>query len=219
MHAGVGEDLARMLVDLAGGEEGGAGDGEGDDDRLEDDNADEPTDDGAGGVLLGLCREELLVHGLVAEHEQAGGQEELEALHEREVAEDLKVGGRQRGVDGGPASGMVDQDRQREQHGDGGEQTDDHIHIGDRGHAGNRREDDDEGGDDVAAQLGGDEGGEDEVEDVAAAEKLITGDGGVGEEDGDDAEHTRGLVVAGLEQVGDGELGELAGARRDEIDQ
>ena len=45
------------------------------------------------------------------------------------------------------------------------------------------------------------------------------GDGGVGEEDGDDAEDAGGLVVAGLEEVWDGELGELAGARGDEVDE
>ncbi len=61
--------------------------------------------------------------------------------------------------------------------------------------------------------------GKDEVEDVAAADELVAGDGGVGEEDGDDAEDAGGLVVAGFEQVGDGELGELAGARRDEVDE
>ena len=66
-----------MVVDLAGGEDGGAGDGEGDDDGLEDDGADDPAGDGAGGVLLGAGGEELLVHGLVAEHEQAGGEKEF----------------------------------------------------------------------------------------------------------------------------------------------
>ena len=62
-------------------------------------------------------------------------------------------------------------------------------------------------------RTGADDVGEDEVEDVAAADELVAGDGGVGEEDGDDAEDARGLVVAGFEEVGDGELGELARAR------
>ena len=79
MEADVGEDLAGMVVDIAGGEDGGAGDGEGDDDGLEDDGADDPAGDGAGGVLLGLGGEELLVHGLVAEHEQAGGRKSSSA--------------------------------------------------------------------------------------------------------------------------------------------
>ena len=57
------------------------------------------------------------------------------------------------------------------------------------------------------------------MQDVAAADELIAGDRGVGEEDGDDAEHARGLVVARFEQVGDGELRELAGARSDEVDE
>ena len=57
------------------------------------------------------------------------------------------------------------------------------------------------------------------MEDVAAADELVGGDGGVGEEDGDDAEDARGLVVAGFEEVWDGELGELAGAGGDEVDE
>ena len=61
--------------------------------------------------------------------------------------------------------------------------------------------------------------GEDEVKDVPAADELVAGDGGVGKEDGDDAEDAGGLVVAGLEQVGDGVLGEVAGSRRDEVDE
>ncbi len=79
VEADVGEDLAGVSCDFAGGEKGGAGDGEGDDDGFEDDGADDPADDGAGGVLLGFGGEELLVHGLVAEHEQAGGEEEFES--------------------------------------------------------------------------------------------------------------------------------------------
>ena len=67
--------------------------------------------------------------------------------------------------------------------------------------------------------MGADGLGEDEVEDVSAADELVAGDGGVGEQDGDDAEDAGGLVVAGLEQVGDGVLGEFAGAGRDEEDE
>ena len=66
---------------------------------------------------------------------------------------------------------------------------------------------------------GGDGGGEDEVQDVSAADELVAGDGGVGEEDGEDAEDAGGLVVAGFEQVGDGVLGEAAGARGDEVNE
>ena len=93
MEAGVSEDFARVIVNFAGGEEGGAGDGDGDDDGFEDDGADNPAGDGAGGVLFGFGGEELLVHGLVAEHEEAGGEEEFEALDEGEIAEELEVGG------------------------------------------------------------------------------------------------------------------------------
>ena len=104
VEADVGEDFAGVVVDFAGGEDGGAGDGEGDDDGLEEDGADDPAGDGAGGVLLGFGGEELLIHGLVAEHEQAGGEEEFERLDGGEVAEELEVGGGQRRVDGGPAA-------------------------------------------------------------------------------------------------------------------
>jgi hypothetical protein len=57
------------------------------------------------------------------------------------------------------------------------------------------------------------------VEDVSAADELVAGDGGVGEEDGDDAEDAGGLVVAGFEEVGDGVLGEVTGARGDEVNE
>ena len=54
---------------------------------------------------------------------------------------------------------------------------------------------------------------------VAAALELIAGDADVGKENGEGAEHARRLVVAGLKQVGQRELRELARARRDEIDE
>src|ERR1039458_1013492 len=230
VEAGVGEDLAGVVVALAGGEDGGAGDGDCDDDGLEDEGADDPSGDGTGGVALGTGGEELLVHGLVAEHEQAGGEEEFErggdalagavgkkvrsemAVDGIDVAEDLEVSGGEGDANGGPSAEAVDEDGQRETEGEGGEQADDDVHVGDRRHAGDGGEEDDEGGDEVAAVDGGDGGGGDEVEDVSAADELVAGDGGVGEEDGDDAEDAGGLVVAGFEQVGDGVLGEAAGA-------
>jgi len=57
------------------------------------------------------------------------------------------------------------------------------------------------------------------VEDVSAADELVAGDGGVGEEDSNDTEDAGGLVVASFEQIGDGVLGEAAGARGDEVDE
>ena len=113
----------------------------------------------------------------------------------------------------------MQQDGQRGAEGEGGEQADGDVHVGDRGHSGDGGEDDDECGDEIAAVDGGDGVGEDEVKDVSAADELVAGDGGVGEEDGDDAEDARGLVVARFEQVGDGVLGEAAGARGDEVDE
>ena len=128
------------------------------------------------------------------------------------------MAGGESGVDSGPSAEAVDEDRERDAKSEGGEQADGEIGVGYRGHSGDRGEEDDEGGDEAATLNGGD-GGEDEVEDVSAADELVAGDGRVGEEDGDDAEDTGGLVVAGFEQVGDGVLGEVARARRDEVDE
>src|SRR5579871_2272020 len=107
-----------------------------------------------------------------------------------------------------PSSGTVDKDGKSETHGHGGEQADEEVHVGHGGHARNGCEDDNEGGEDVATHDGVDDIREDEVEDVAAANKLVARDGGVGEQDRNDAEDAGGLVVASLEEVGDGELGE-----------
>src|SRR6185437_2469881 len=63
------------------------------------------------------------------------------------------------------------------------------------------------------------DGWEDEVQDVAAADELVAGDGCIGEENGQDTKHARGLVVARLQQIGDGELRELSGPWSDEIDE
>ena len=57
------------------------------------------------------------------------------------------------------------------------------------------------------------------MKDVPAADELIAGDCGVREEDRNDAEDAGGLIIASFEQIGNGELGELAGARRDEVDE
>ncbi len=96
---------------------------------------------------------------------------------------------------------------------------DEEVHVRDRRHPGDGGEDDNEACDQVAAQDGSDEVGEDEVQDVAAADELVAGDCGIGQDDGHDAEDAGGLAVAGFEQVGDGELGELAGAGRDKVDE
>src|SRR5271154_168471 len=113
----------------------------------------------------------------------------------------------------------MDEDGEGDEHGEGGEEADGYVHVGDGGHAGYRGENNDEGGDDVLAEVWGDEIGEDEMEDVAATDELVTGDGGVTKEDSDDAEDAGELVVAGFEGIGDGVLGELAGAGGDEVDE
>ena len=131
VEAGVGEDFAGAGVDFAGGKEDGTGDGDGDDDGLEDDGADDPANDGAGGVFFGFGGEELLVHGLIAQQEEAGGEEELEALDGGELAEELEVCGGKSGVDGGPSAGVVDEDGKGDDQGEGGEEADGHVHVGD----------------------------------------------------------------------------------------
>ena len=54
---------------------------------------------------------------------------------------------------------------------------------------------------------------------VAAALELIAGDADIGKENGESAEHARGLVVAGFEQIGQRELRKFASARRNEVDE
>ena len=53
---------------------------------------------------------------------------------------------------------------------------------------------------------------------IAAAFELIAGDSDIGEKNCDRPENTGGLVIARHKQVGQGELGKFAGARRDEVD-
>ena len=218
MQAEVGENLAGAVMDLATREEDGACDGEGDNDGLENDSSDDPANNGTGCVLFGLGGEEFLIHGLVAKQEEAGGKKDFEALDGGEITEELEMGGGKVGVDCGPATSLVHEDGECDTHGKSGEQADGDVHIGDGGHAGNGSKEDDKGSDDVSSKLSGDEGGEDEVEDVAAADELVAGDGSVGEENGDDPQDAGSLVVPGLEQVGDGELGEFARARSDKVD-
>ena len=115
--------------------------------------AHDPADDGDARVALGFGREELLVHDLVAEHEQQGGHQKLEPLRKRQVAQHLKVRGRQRGVQTRPAAGLHEEHGRGDDADDGDQRADGHIHIGDRGHAGQGRGDDDEGGDDPGAEF------------------------------------------------------------------
>ena len=58
-----------------------------------------------------------------------------------------------------------------------------------------------------------------QIQQASAAAELVGGDRGVGEDDGDRAEHARRRPVAHLEDVGDRVLREPAHARRDEEDQ
>ena len=73
-----------------------------------------------------------------------------------DVAEDFEVGGWQSGMHGGPAGesgigAVVDEDWERDAEGDGREQADGDVHVGDGRHAGYGGEEDDEGGDEDSA--------------------------------------------------------------------
>src|SRR5437762_13271881 len=111
----VGEDFTGILVDLACRKERRTDDREGHDDRLQDNDTDEPAHDGARRVLLGFGREEFLVHGLVAEHQETGGKEEFERADRREIAEDLKVRRRQCGGNARPTSTDVGKNGKRDE--------------------------------------------------------------------------------------------------------
>ena len=126
--------------------------------------------------------------------------------------------GGQCGADGVPAPGHVGEHGERGDHGECGEQADDDVHIGDGAHAGDGGKQDDEARKDVLALHAGDDR-EDEVQNVAAADVLVAGDGSVGEKDREYAEDTGCLVVASLQEVRDGELRELSRARCDEVDE
>ena len=76
MQSGVGKNLAGIVVDLAGGKDGGTYYCEGDDDGLQESLCRRSIRRRRGWRPFRFCGEELLVHGLVAEHEKAGGQED-----------------------------------------------------------------------------------------------------------------------------------------------
>jgi hypothetical protein len=57
------------------------------------------------------------------------------------------------------------------------------------------------------------------VQHIAAAFELVAGDAYIGKENGDRAENACRLVIACFKEVGERELGELAGSRSDEVNQ
>src|ERR1017187_2484634 len=199
-------------------ERGAADDCDGDDDSLEYESAADPSKDGQARVALRAGREELLIHALIAEQQQQGGQQISEAGHPAERPEHGEVIGGQCSVDGRPAACARQQYRQRDERDDGDQQADDEIQVGDGGHTRQRREGDHEGGDDVHAGLLI-ERGEDEVQDDAAALELVAGDDRVRNDDGDGGQHARGGVVARLQQIGHGELREAPRTSGDDGDQ
>ena len=107
MERGVGDDLARTLVYLSAGEEHRADDRERDDDRFEHDRARDPANHRTTRILLRFGREELLVHRLIAQHEQERRQKELEGLDQREISQYLEVRSGQGMSDAAPAPGVM----------------------------------------------------------------------------------------------------------------
>ena len=82
MTRSVGDDFARVLGDFASGIKRSTEDGDGDDESFKNQSADDPADHGVARVLLASCGEELLIHDLIAEHEEHGGDEKLESADE-----------------------------------------------------------------------------------------------------------------------------------------
>ena len=156
---------------------------------------------------------------MIAEHEQACRDKEFKSLKQREVSKQLEVSCGKRLRDVAPSTGVVQKYGERKAHGNNGKDADNYVHVCDGGHSGDGGEENDERRDDVFAQVSGDHGRENEVQDVAAAGELIAGNGSEGEQNGDDSQYASGLVVARLEQIGDGELGKLARTRRNEVDE
>ena len=130
----------------------------------------------------------------------------------------LEMRSGQRGSNRRPTTGHVREDGERNNERNGSKHADGKVHVGDRTHAGDSGEDNDKGSNDLLAKVGADDRGEDEVENVAAADELITGNGGVSEKNGDHAEDAGRLVITGLKQIRNGELRELPCAWRDEVD-
>ena len=118
-----------------------------------------------------------------------------------------------------PPAGLKEEHWRGNDADDGDQGTDGHIHIGYRRHAGHGRGKDDEGGNDVGAQLRRDGLGKDQMQHVSAAAKLVAGDGDIGNQYGDGAKHPRCLVVTGLEQIRQGELGESARPGGNKVDE
>ena len=117
-----------------------------------------------------------------------------------------------------PAANMVEQQGDGDNDGYRDQGADHQVQISHRGHAGGRGKENHEAGDDVHAG-GLFNLGEDEVKNVAAADELVAGDDDAGDYDGDAAKDSGGGIVPGLQQIGNGELGEAAGAAGNEGNQ
>src|ERR1035438_10540823 len=214
-HArGQGDDFARVV----GLQRGATEHRDGDDHGFQHQCAADPSEDRQARVALGTRREELLIHALIADQQQQGGQQISEAVYPTERSEHGEVIGWQCRVNSRPAAGARQEQRQRNERDDGDQQADDQVEVGDRGHARERGKGDHEGGDDDHAGLLI-ERREDQVQDVAATLELVAGDDGVRDHDGDGGQYARAGVVARLQQIGHGELREAARAPGDDRDQ
>src|SRR5271170_2647555 len=119
MQPKVSKNLPRTRLNLSVRKQARPGDRECHNNGLENNGPNNPSDHRARGILLGLGREKLLIHRLIPQQKQAGRKKELQASNVREIAEDLKVCGRQARMDRSPPSRMVSKNGQSDDHREG----------------------------------------------------------------------------------------------------
>ena len=120
-----------------------------DNNGFQDHRAANPPEHGELRIALGARREELLVHRLIADHEQHGRQQEPERLLQLERAERGEMVRRQFRMQPGPAAHARQTESEANQRDARYQQPDDQVEIRHRCHASQRREGDHESRDDV----------------------------------------------------------------------
>ena len=183
---------------------------------FDDDDAGHHTQDRLPCRVLVLGGEELLVHAALAEDQQEGGRGHPEHPEHVVAAERLHVLGRQGAGDGAdPAElehhvGQCEEDAQRD------DEPVEHVYRDDRNHPCRRREQHDHDGCDVHARFRADRAVGDDAQDPAASSKLVGRDRHVREDDRDRPQNPSHRVVALLQEVRDGVLGDPANAGGEE---
>ena len=137
----------RERDDLAGpiGMKLGTGDdGKGDEESFKRDCANDPTDYGFAGVAFRFGGKEFLIHALIADKQQRGGQHQADGSVPIIIAQHLEMTGGKICLYKAPTAGIVQQNRHRHNHGEGDGRTNHEIEISDGRHAGHCREENDE---------------------------------------------------------------------------